>query len=487
MNERNDREIKILQYGEGNFLRAFADYMIDVANEKGVFNGNIAVVKPIPFGSLEAFRRQDNYYTVCLRGRLAGKTVNTFRNISCIAKTVDAYEEYHEYMALASVPSLEFVISNTTEAGIVFDPECCPDDEPPVSFPAKLTQFLYARFCAFKGASDAGLTMLPVELIENNGTALKQCVIQYIHLWKLEAAFEHWVEEYCTFCSTLVDRIVTGFPRGEADEIQEQLGYQDELLDVAEPFGLWVIEGPENVASRFPLPRADQPVVFTIDQRPYRERKVRVLNGAHTSTVLAGYLAGLDTVGECMADTLISQFMKTAVLEEILPYVPMEREEARNFALAVFERFENPFIHHECLSISLNSVSKWKTRVLPSVKDYVHDRNSMPKLLTFSFAALLAFYTISMQGELAKGERQKSQGKRETYTVRDNPEVLRFFQMYAGGDVDEYVRRVAENTEFWECDLNALPGFTEMVSGYLKDIRVRGMRRTLKLLMDGKM
>ena len=472
---KNSGPIKIMQYGEGNFLRAFADYMVDVANESGVFDGSVAIVKPIAGGSLDAFRRQGNRYTVCLRGLRDGRVVDERRRISCVAKALDSYAQYGEYMALAELPELEFVISNTTEAGIVFDPTCSCEDAPPVSFPAKLTQFLHQRYRHFEGDPAKGLVMLPVELIEDNGKKLRACVLRYIEQWKLEEGFLSWVETACTFCSTLVDRIVTGHPQNDAASMQASLGYRDELLDVAEPFGLWVIESERDISERLPLHKAGQPVVFTKDQRPYRERKVRILNGAHTSTILAAYLAELDTVGECMADPQMFGFMERAVLDCIVPNVPMPRAEAEAFAQSVFERFRNPFIRHECLSISLNSVSKWKARVLPSLKDFLFATGKLPAPLVFSLSALLAFYTVEREDG---GNVFGSRGGRP-YPIRDNPEVLDFFHAHSKNDTEEYVRLALKNESLWGENLDGLSDLTETVNRHLEAIRRDGIRQAI--------
>ena len=283
--KKTERPIKVVQFGEGNFLRAFVDYMIDVANEAGVFDGSIAIVKPISFGSIEMFEKQDNLYTVVLRGKEKGETVNDSRIITSVSKVLDCAEDYEEYMALGKEETLRFVVSNTTEAGIVLDKNDHFDGLP-TTYPGKLTKFLYNRYETFDGDMNKGLIILPVELIENNGGKLKECVLALCDVWGLPMAFKTWVKEACVFCSTLVDRIVTGYPRNEVDSICEELGYEDKLVDVGEPFGLWVIESDKDISKEIPLDKAGLPVVFTDNQKPYRERKVRVLNGAHTASVL---------------------------------------------------------------------------------------------------------------------------------------------------------------------------------------------------------
>ncbi len=478
---RNSRPIRVLQYGEGNFLRAFVDYMIDIANEKGSFDGDVAVVKPIVYGSLEQFAKQDNLYTVCLRGKAGGQVIRENRVIKCIGQTVDAYEAYDAYIALAREETLEFIVSNTTEAGIVFDPSDQFDLCPPHTYPGKLTQFLYKRFEYFHGALEKGIVILPVELIENNGGKLKDCVLRLINTWKLPDTFKAWVEESCVFCSTLVDRIVTGYPKDTVSDYWQELGYEDRLLAVCEPFALWVIESPKDISARLPLDKAGLPVVFTKDQRPYRERKVRLLNGAHTSTILGAYLAGMDIVGECMADPDIRRFMAEAVYSEIAPTVPLPKEEVKAFAGSVFERFENPFIRHALLSIALNSVSKWKSRILPSLLDSLEQTGKLPKCLTFSFAALLAFYTCKKQ---ADGSYVGNRSGGGTYPVQDDQPALEFFAAHSGKPAAEYAQLAASNASFWGRDLAQIPGFVKAAAMHLDNIHTMGARAAMNRLFE---
>ena len=337
--------IKVMQFGEGNFLRAFVDYMIDIANEKGVFDGSIAIVKPISFGSLDMFKEQNNLYTVLLRGKENGEVINSSRIITSVSKTLDCADDYDEYMALAKLDTLRFVVSNTTEAGIVLD-ENDVFEGLPNTYPGKLTKFLYERYVAFNGAKDKGLIILPVELIEENGKKLRECVFALSDIWNLPADFKNWLNESTVFCSTLVDRIVTGYPRGYADKVCEELGYEDKLIDIGEPFALWVIESAKDISDELPLDKIGLPVVFTDNHKPYKERKVRVLNGAHTASVLAGYLYGIDIVRDCMSDATMGKFIRQVVMDEIVPQVNLPLDEVKDFANSVFERFENPFIKH---------------------------------------------------------------------------------------------------------------------------------------------
>lgn len=476
------RAIRVLQFGEGNFLRAFVDYMIDIANEKGITDYGIAIVKPIPFGSLERFDQQDNLYTVVLRGQQNNQVVNEARIITSVEQTLDCYHNYNRLEALACLDTLQIVVSNTTEAGIVFDGTDQFDRMPPTSYPGKLTKLLYRRFQTFSGAPDKGLIIIPCELIEHNGDQLHRCVDQLIDLWGLGEDFRHWVADSCTFCSTLVDRIVTGYPRDELERIAEHLGYEDQLVDVAEPFGLWVIESKQqDISDHFPLDKADLPVVFISDQTPYRERKVRVLNGAHTGTVLAGHLAGFETVGQLMKDDTLRRYLEKLVYEEIVPTVHLPRHEVLDFADSVFERFANPFLRHRLLDISLNSVSKWKARILPSFRDSWQATGQLPKLMTFSFAALLAFYTSDrLENGVLVGHANG-----QDYAIRDDAGVISFFAQHATQEsTADYVQMAAARQDFWGEDLSRYPGFANAVTEYLTAIRNNGMAETLKALVE---
>lgn len=473
-----ERPIKVVQFGEGNFLRAFADYMIDVANEKGVFDGSVAIVKCIKFGDLNRFKKQNNLYTAVLRGKHEGEVVNSSRVITSVSAAIDCYEEFDGYMALARLDSLRFVISNTTEAGIVLN-ENDTMDGIPETYPAKLTKFLYERFKVFEGNMDKGLIILPVELIDDNGKQLKKCVLALAKVWNLPDEFTYWLENACVFCSTLVDRIVTGYPFDEAQELCKDFGYEDELIDVAEPFGLWVIESEKDISAEFPLDKAGLPVVFTDNQKPYKERKVRILNGAHTSSVLLGWLMGLPIVRECMEDKTLRAFMEKAVNEEIKPFVRLPEDEVTAFANSVFERFENPFIRHKVLDISLNSVSKWKARVFPSFKDYYNKNGEIPKALTMSFAALLAFYSSAVyEDSVLKAVRNDG----TEYIVKDGEAELKFFAENSNLEISEFVNNTVKNTAFWGEDMSLYKGFAETVTKYLGEIRKNPTEAAEKLL-----
>lgn len=472
---KKERPVKVVQFGEGNFLRGFVDYMIDIANESGKFDGDIVLIKPIEFGSLDMFHEQDCQYTVSLRGIVDGEAKVLNRVITSVADAVDTYSEYDKYMDLAKINTLRFVVSNTTEAGIVFDNTDKFEAAPPKTFPGKLTKFLYERYTHFNGAADKGLVMLPVELIDDNGIMLKKCVMQLIELWGLEEGFKNWVNDACIFTSTLVDRIITGYPKDEVESIWESLGYEDRILVTGEPFALWVIESDKDISKELPLPDAGLPVIFTDNQKPYKQRKVRILNGAHTSFVLASYLAGNDIVLESMQDKDVRSFMEKTIFEEVIPTLTLPEKELKDFAEAVITRFNNPYVKHALLAISLNSVSKWRARCLPSFLGYVEKYGKLPVHLTFSIAALMAFYTGSeIRDKALIGHRNGQE-----YNVMDDAAVLEFFAANSSKDTKEFVTAYLANEDFHGQDLTKIEGLVDAVAGYLDDIKANGMRAAL--------
>ena len=477
------RPIRVVQYGGGNFLRAFVDYFFDLANEKGLFNGSIAIVESLKNSNVDRFKSQDCQYTLQLRGNVNGKEYVETRLITSLDKAVTVYYDFEEYMDLAKEEELRFFVSNTTEAGIVYNDNDKFDDKFEVTFPAKLTQFLYERYKHFNGDPAKGLIMLPVELIDDNGIVLKKYVNQYIELWGLEEGFKKWVNESCVFTSTLVDRIVPGFPRDEKDEICAKLGYNDDLLDTAEPFALWVIESPVDIRDELPLDKAlegkvNMNIIFTDNQKPYKQRKVRILNGAHTSFVLASYLMGHDTVKESMDDELVRNFMNETIYDEIIPTLTLPENELKEFAAAVTDRFNNPFIKHALLSISLNSVSKWRARCLPSLSGYVERFHKLPENLTFSIAALLAFYKGS---EIVNGALIGHRGD-ETYEIKDDEDVLNFFKENSALDAKTLTEKYLSNVGFHGQDLTKIEGLVDKVAQDLENIRTLGARKAMELL-----
>ena len=470
-----DRPIKVIQFGQGNFLRAFVDYMIDVANEQGQFDGSIVLVKSTERGNLDAFHAQDYQYTVSLRGVVDGTAQTTNRIITSVCDAVSVYSEYDRYMGLAAIDTLRFVVSNTTEAGIVYDPTDRYEYAPPKTFPGKLTKFLYRRFLIFGGDPSKGLIMLPVELIDDNGIVLKECVMKLIALWKLDNDFKRWVEEACVFTSTLVDRIVTGYPKAAEAEEWNKLGYIDRLMVAGEPFALWVIESQKDISKVLPLHQAGLPVIYTDNHKPYKQRKVRILNGAHTSFVLTSFLAGNDYVKESMDDLDIHNFIMRTLYDEVIPTLTLPKQELEEFAAAVITRFNNPYVKHALLSISLNSVSKWRARCMPSLLGYIEKTGTLPSRLTFSLAALMAFYSGS---EIRDNALIGYRGNEE-YRIMDDGDVLHFFLTHAEKPTYEFVEAFLSQEAFFSQDLSKIPGLTTAVSAYLDDINTNGMRDAL--------
>lgn len=477
MVKKPDYPVKVLQFGEGNFLRAFVDYMIDIANEKTDFAGSIVLVKPIDFGVLpEDFALQDNLYTVLLRGLVDGQPTEESRVITSVAETISCYGDYSRYSSYARCPSLRFIVSNTTEAGIVLD----STDEfslcPPKSYPGKLTKFLFERAEYFGYAPDKGLVILPVELIADNGIELKKCVMELCQRWNLGERFINWLEECCVFTSTLVDRIVTGYPRGEDKDIWEKLGYEDHLLDTAEPFGLWVIESRKDIARELPLAECGLPVIFTDDHHPYKQRKVRILNGAHTSFVPAAFLCGHNIVLEAMNDPVLLNFMEHTLYDEVIPTLTLDKQDLIEFAEAVKSRFSNPFIKHSLLAICLNCVSKWRARCLPSLVDYVGKAGKLPEHLTFSLASLMALY----HGGKLEGNVLVCRRGEEEYRLQDDMPVLEFFASSCSMENDETVHAFLSREDFFGMDLTAIPGLEESVASSFSLILEKGMRCVLE-------
>ena len=466
---------RVLQFGEGNFLRAFADYWFDMANEKAGWNGKCVLVQPIAQGLTQLINRQEGLYTLYLRGRQNGEKVDAKRVISSVSRCLNPYEkqDYDAMMDVAAGEALEYIVSNTTEAGIVYDPSCRLEDCPPASFPAKLTQVLLHRWRAGR----PGVVVLSCELIDNNGKELLRCVNQYIKQWGLEEGFARWVNGDCTFCSTLVDRIVPGRIRdaAEAARLEDENGYRDALIDVGEVFGVWNIEGPEWLAEKLPFRSAGLNCPVVPDVTPYKKRKVRILNGAHTGFVLGAYLAGYDIVRDCMQDDVILGFMNRMLHEEVIPTLPLDRQDLEAFAAAVQDRFNNPFINHELMSITLNSTSKWRARNMPSLLEYAQTAGKLPPCLAMSFAAYIAFYSSDIQALTEQGLVCR-RPKGNEYTVSDDRWVLEFYYSRRGVSDETLVHDVMTNEKMWGQDLTLVPGFEQAAAENLRRIRTEGAR-----------
>ncbi len=462
---------KILQFGEGNFLRAFVDDFFDIANERVGYNGKAVLVQPIAQGLTELINKQEGLYTLYLRGSENGQKMDEKRVISCVSRCINPYGEWDKVLEVARSADLEIVVSNTTEAGIVHEGESRFDQEPPVSFPAKLTRVLFERW----QAGQKGLVILSCELIDNNGKELLRCVNQYMEDWKLDEGFRRWVNEENVFCSTLVDRIVPGRIRDpeEVRALVEKNGYEDPLTDVGEIFGIWVIEGPEGLEDRLPFKKAGVPVIVVPDVTPYKKRKVRILNGAHTGFVLGAYLAGFDIVRDCMHDDTVREFMNKMLYEEVIPTLPLDRKDLEDFARAVQDRFNNPFVNHELMSISLNSTSKWRARNMPSFLEYVEMKKALPACLTASLAAYIAFYSSDIQELNDKGLVCR-RPKGNIYTVSDDRDVLEFYMEHRDDSEEALVHAVLTNEKMWGQDLTAVDGLEKAVTDGLKTIRGEG-------------
>lgn len=518
---------RIIQFGEGNFLRAFVGWMVDKANTAGVYDGSIVAVQPIGQGMSKELMAQDCRYTVILRGIMDGKEVNDASVVGSMSRCLSPYADFEAFLALADQGEMRFVVSNTTEAGIAYSATDRPTDRPPASYPAKLALLLHRRWERFGKEKGKGLVMIPCELIDRNGDELGRIVRRLAAEWGWEASFLSWLDAECAFLNSLVDRIVPGYPRAEAEALWERLGWRDDLLDTAEPFLLWVIEGNPAYAEELPLHKAGLGVVWTRDMTPYRTRKVRILNGAHTSTALAAYLAGIDTVGDCVKDPVVGAYLRKAIFDEIIPTIDMPRPELEAYASAVLERFANPYIRHELISISLNSVSKFKARVLPSLTAAWRRAPGSTPILAFSLAALAAFYRGSkVEGNALLCERRP--GPRAaaaaataapagagasavaaagaTYQAKDDLPILeRFLEMWRAAEAGAGVapaasiaptaapavagsvaRDLLRETAFWGEDLSSLPGLEAAVAASLASILSRGSYDTMRDLVSGR-
>lgn len=454
--------LKILQFGEGNFLRGFVNYIIDKLNVEADFNAGVVVVQPIAHGMVNMVNDQDGLYNLFLKGLRNEKEIEQKRLITCIEKGIDPYQNYEEYLKLGEEEDLQFVFSNTTEAGISYDPKDDLDSAPHNSFPAKFTALLYRRFKHFKGAGDKGLTIIPCELINNNADSLKEIILKYAKTWELEENFRKWINESNSFHNTLVDRIVPGYPKDEIDDYQSQLDLKDNLIVNAEIFLLWVIEGGAELKKKIPFDKIDENILVIKDMQPYRTRKVRILNGAHTSMVPFSLMYGNETVKETMDNDFTGKFVKNAVLQEINATLNLPDEELNSFANDVFDRFRNPFIKHQLASIALNSVSKFKVRVLPSLLAYEQKYSELPVHLTFAFACLIRFY--------------KGEWKGSMLPVQDDAGLIAEFQeIWELNSYKEIAFRVLGKKEFWDKDLNTIPGLTESIASALNLIDTSGI------------
>lgn len=476
---------KVIQFGEGNFLRAFVDWMFHQMNKNKLFNGRVVVVQPIAQGLVDKLNEQDGLYTLFLRGLQDGKATEKKEIISSVSRGINPYTDWDAYLACAENPDIEYVVSNTTEAGIAYDKNDTLDMTPPSSYPGKLAAYLYHRFKHFNGNPAKGMVIIPCELIDRNGDNLKKIILQLADDWKLSVDFKNWVKKHNVFLNTLVDRVVTGYPRDEIRDILEKLGYEDELVDTGELFHLWVIEGPKELSERLPFTKIGLNVIWTDDMTPYRTRKVRILNGAHTSSVPAAFLYGLETVGEMMDHEVLGKFTRQVIYDEIIPSIDLDKDMLTEFADAVVERFQNPYIKHYLISILLNSSAKFKTRDLPSILEYHKLHGKLPERLTFSLAALIAVYK---DGKVEKSAMKARREKGE-FTMKDDLSALTFFEdvwkAFDGSkpSANNVAKKVLANTAMWGQDLNTVKGLTEKVGDYLYRIATDGINVTIEQLI----
>ena len=462
---------RIIQFGEGNFLRAFVDWIIYNMNQKAGFNSSVVIVQPLENGMVNMLNEQDGLYHVNLQGLQNGKEVDSIQLIDVVSRGLNPYAQYDEFLKLAEIPEMRFVISNTTEAGIAFDPSCKLEDAPAKSYPGKLTQLLFHRFKVFNGAMDKGLIIFPCELIFDNGKVLKKCIDQYIELWNLGEDFKHWFDTACGVYCTLVDRIVPGYPRDSIGQILDRIGLDDKLVVKGEIFHLWVIEAPKTVEKEFPADKAGLNVLFVPSEKPYHDRKVTLLNGPHTVLSPVGYLAGLDTVKECCDDPVIGRFVKKVMFDELLETLDLPRVELTQFADAVLERFRNPFVKHFVTSIMLNSFPKFKTRDLPGLKIFLERKGVLPSGLVLGLAAIVTYYKGGKRGK-------------DEIVLKDDPVIIELLNnLWADGSPIDVAKGVLGAEFIWGEDLNSIPGLTDRLADYIRMIQDMGMIETVKSIL----
>ena len=473
---------RIIQFGEGNFLRCFVDWIVYRMNRKTDFNSSVVVVQPIEKGMVDWLNGQDCLYHVNLQGRLNGEVVNSLTRIDCISRALNPYTQNQAFMALADQPEVRFVISNTTEAGIAFDPSCKLLDAPASSYPGKLTQLLYRRFQTFKGDKTKGLIIMPCELIFLNGHHLKECIYKYIELWKDDcgedyAKFKEWFTKYCYVCATLVDRIVPGFPRKDIAKIQKQICYEDNLVVQGEAFHLWVIEKPENMSiaalkKEFPAEKAGLNVLIAPSEKPYHERKVTLLNGPHTVLSPVAYLSGINIVRDACNHPVVGKYIHKVQFEELMQTLNLPMDELQKFAADVLERFNNPYVDHQVTSIMLNSFPKYETRDLPGVKTYLERKGELPKGLVFGLAAIITYYKGGNRFDGAE------------IVPNDAPEIMQLLKdLWATDDTQRVAEGVLAAEFIWHENLNNIPGMTQLVKEYLDKIQAEGMLNAVKSIL----
>ncbi|MGL5367453.1 MAG: tagaturonate reductase [Cetobacterium somerae] len=461
---------KVIQFGEGNFLRCFFDWQLDIINKNTDLNAGVAVVRPIDFDAVPLLDTQDGLYTAIIRGiNESGEVVKDYTIISSINREIPIYKNFQEYLQLAHNPEMRFIVSNTTEAGIAFSAEDKYEDAPQSTFPGKLTRLMHERFVTFNGDMTKGFILMPCELIDYNGEELRKMVLKYADLWNLGEDFKNWLINGNIWCSTLVDRIVTGYPRGEKEELTKELGYEDNFITTGEYFYLFVIQGPKDILTReLKLEGLNLNILIVEDLKPYKMRKVGILNGAHTAMVPVSYLYGIDTVREAMENDDIRNFIELAIDEEIIPALDMDEKELKEFKDAVVNRFKNPYVKHMLMDISLNSMAKYKSRILPQVLETYKRTGKLPKRLLFSLAALIRFY---------KGVRENG----DTIQLRDDRHHLDMYaDLWQENNYENIAKSVLGLENHWDMDLNSVEGMTELVAKYLENIDKNGVKKALE-------
>ncbi len=463
---------RVIQFGEGNFLRAFVDWIVYNMNLKAGFESSVVVVQPIERGMVDKLETQDCLYHVNLQGLEKGQAMDSLTLIDVISRALNPYTQHKAFMKLAEQPEMRFVISNTTEAGIVFDPTCRLGDAPASSYPGKLTQLLYHRYRTFGGDREKGLIIFPCELIFQNGQRLKETILQYTELWQLGDGFRTWFDEACGVYATLVDRIVPGFPRNDIWRIKETLQYDDNMVVQAEVFHLWVIEAPESVAKEFPADKAGLNVLFVPSEAPYHERKVTLLNGPHTVLSPVAFLSGINIVRDACQHEVVGKYVRKVMFDELMETLNLPKEELRQFANDVLERFNNPFVDHQVTSIMLNSFPKYRTRDLPGLKTYLQRKGKLPQGLVLGLAAIIVYYK---GGTRADGTEIKPD---------DAPDILRLLkELWSTGDTQTVATGVLATTSIWGEDLNELPGLTALLKADIDSILAYGMLDTVKTIL----
>ncbi len=475
---------KVLQFGTGMLLRGLPDYFIDKANRQGIFNGRIVVVKTTSRGDAAAFDKQDGLYTLCERGIVDGEKIEENIISSSISRVLIAQKDWGEILECAHNSNLQIIISNTTEVGIQLENDDIRD-YPPISFPGKLLAFLYERFIAFNGSEDSGFVIVPTELILENGKKLESIVLKLAHLNSLGDDFIEWLEKSNFFCNSLVDRIVTGMPDKEIkNEIENELGYKDDLMIVSEVYSLWAIEGDEKIKEILSFAEADAGVIIERNIELHRELKLRLLNGTHTLTCGLAFLANCDTVQHAMEDENIAKFISGVMKNEIAPSIPYEIDEATKqaFIVKVLNRFRNPHINHYWKNITVNYSSKLRLRCVPLLINYYKNTKEVPQLFALGFAAYLYFMKAVKQNN--KDFYGEFNG--ESYLIEDEM-AGKFCSLWKQKSVDQIVREVFKNESLWDYDLTKLPGFPETVTDNLNSIITNGMKETFNKIHRQKL